>query len=377
MKLLKISFSILALLILVGVLAVGCLLYFIDPNKLKPVIIEEVKNETGYQLAIEGKLSWAFYPRVAVKMDRMLLTAPNKTTPFIDATDVRIATDLAALFKSREKLQGNIRISTMRWVNVHAENISAHLHWKNNVLTLTPITATLYQGKLEGMTMGSDLMNEPQWQWDMQCNGVDIKSLLQDVNGVDSEIKISGIGNVKIQAKTHGKSREKMLNELNGIAQFSLSKGIVDGVDINYFLKTADALLSKEEANLPENNHQTEFDSLTGSVDIKNGVGITKDLLLKSSSFQTKGEGSIVLNSSDLDLELQVKPLLENANIHWGIPILITGDLKHPDVRLNHMEIQKMLAGLEIDKVKQEATKQIQKHIHGKAGDFLQRLLSH
>jgi uncharacterized protein involved in outer membrane biogenesis len=376
MKLLKISFSILVLLILVCVLAVGCLLYFIDPNKLKPVLMEEVKKGTGYELAIEGKLTWALYPRVAIKMDRMMLTAPNKTIPFIDATDVRIATDLAALLQSHEKLQGNIHIANVRWVNIRAENISANLHWKNNILTLNPIKASFYKGTLEGMAMGSDLMNESQWQWDMQCNNVDIKSLLQDLNGADNKIKISGIGNVKIQAKTQGKNRDKILNELNGVAQFNLSKGIVDGVDINYFLKTADILLSKEEVNLPENIHQTEFDSFTGSVAIKNGVGLTKNLLLQSPTFQTTGEGTIVLNTSDLDLELRVKPLLKNANIRWGIPLLLTGDLKHPDVRLDHMEIQKMLAGLQIDKIKQEAAKQIEKHIHGKTGDFLQRLLS-
>lgn len=376
MKLLKIVFSIVCLLAFVCVLAVGCLLYFVDPNKIKPVIIEEVKNKTGYQLAIDGKLSWSFYPRVAIKIDHMQLTAPNKKDPFIDANDIRIATDIFALLRSQEKLQGNVRISNIRWVNIQASDVSANLHSKNNILTLDSIKASFYQGKLEGLAEGRDFMTALHWQWDMQGTGIDIKSLLQDINGADSQIKISGTGDFKIQAETQGKTREKMLNKLNGVGQFSLSKGVIDGVDINYFLTTADALLSKQAINLPENMHQTTFNSLTGSFNIQNGVGVTKNLLLQSSNFSARAQGSVVINTSELDLELRVKPLLNNANIRWEIPVLITGDLKRPDVRLDHMEIQKMLAGLQIDKIKQEAAKQIQKHLKGNTGEFLQKLLN-
>ena len=69
MKWLKISFSILVLLVLISVLAIGSFLFFMDPNKLKPVIIEETKKRTGYQLAIDGVLSWSFYPNLAIKID--------------------------------------------------------------------------------------------------------------------------------------------------------------------------------------------------------------------------------------------------------------------------------------------------------------------
>ncbi len=63
MKFLKILVSVLLLIVFVGVLAVVCLYIFIDPNKLKPVIIEEVKNQAGYDLNIEGNLSWSFIPQ--------------------------------------------------------------------------------------------------------------------------------------------------------------------------------------------------------------------------------------------------------------------------------------------------------------------------
>ena len=33
---------------------------------------------------------------------------------------------------------------------------------------------------------------------------------------------------------------------------------------------------------------------------------------------------------------------------------MITGDLHHPDVRLDMLEIQGMLAGIELDKIKQK-----------------------
>ena len=197
----KILFSVIVLLIVVCVLAVGSLVYFIDPDKLKPVIIEQVKSETGYELSMEGNLSWSFYPRVAVKVDRMILRAPNEAQPFFDGRDISIAADLAELLRAREKLKGDIAIGSVRLININANNITATLNWENNVLILNPIKAQLYQGTLEGLANGRDFSSSVKWQWDMKCTDIQLKPLLQDVNGQDSKIKIAGAGSLNYRVK--------------------------------------------------------------------------------------------------------------------------------------------------------------------------------
>ena len=47
MTVLKKSFYFLILLVIMCLVTIASIFYFIDPNKLKPVLIEEVKNKTG------------------------------------------------------------------------------------------------------------------------------------------------------------------------------------------------------------------------------------------------------------------------------------------------------------------------------------------
>ena len=129
MKAIKILFSIICLIIIVCVFAAGALIYFVDPDRMKPVIIEEVQNTTGYLLSIDGKLSWSFYPRLAIKVDHMQLKAPQQSQAFLDASGVRMAMDLYQLWRSREKLQGKIAISNLVLMNIKSENVTQILQY--------------------------------------------------------------------------------------------------------------------------------------------------------------------------------------------------------------------------------------------------------
>jgi|GEM_PF-1940318 AsmA protein len=374
MKTLKIIFYILCLIILIAVLAFGSLAIFVDPNKLKPMLVEEVRKQTGYKLVIDGKLSWSFYPRVAVKIDRMTLTPPNQTVPFIDAQDVRIGADVAQLIHSNEKLQGNVSISNVKLTNIHAENVSADLHWQNNALIIEPIKASFYGGTLVGTATGSNFSAVQHWKWNIQANGIQIKPLLDDANDGNSKIKIAGVGQMNMQAESSGKTREQVLNSLNGTLTFSIRDGVVEGIDLNYLFQSADALINKQPMPSPTNINETVFQSLQGTAAIKNGVAETNDMLLTSSAFTTKAQGSVELLSQSINLRLQLNPQ-QKAKTQWEIPVLITGRLNHPDIRLDTEEIQKFLAAQEIEKLKAKAVEQIQKRIPGKAGEFLQNLL--
>jgi uncharacterized protein involved in outer membrane biogenesis len=375
MKWLKVFFSILGLLLLICVLAVGSLIVFLDPNKLKPAIIDETMKQTGYQLTIAGPLSWSFYPGLAIKIDSMTFSTPNRPIPFIELHDVRVLTEWWPLLRGHAKWQGKVSISAMKLMNLHAKNMTADLHWDNHGPTLRPIHALLYGGSLTGALVGHDLSGVPHWQWDVQFSDIQLWPLLQNVNGPESKIKVSGVGQVKLQGETQGKTQNQILNNMNGTGEFSLHDGIVQGVDLNYLMQTADALINKQAVTPSANREQTSFSRLTGPIVIKNGVAETNNMLLVSSAFITKGEGTVVLLSKELNFHLLVGPQ-QNAKTQWEIPVLVTGDLGRPDVRLDMTEIEKFLAKQEWGKLKAKAVEQIKEHVPGKAGEFLQNLLS-
>lgn len=375
MKAIKIIFSILALIIVICIFAIGCMVYFVDPEKLKPVLIEEVKNETGYQLTIDGKLAWSFYPRLAVKAEHIQLKKPNEAKIFLDASGVHIATDLMGLLRNRETLNGKIIISNLKLMNIKTENMSANVTMKNKMLSLSAINGSLYGGTLKGEVTGADLKQDPKWDWNMEVNQVQLRPLMQDVNGEESKVKISGLGSFSLKGQTKGNSRDQLLRQLNGLSTFSIENGVIEGMDLNYFLQLADATLNKKPVDQLANTNQTAFNHFSGSAQIQNGVAKSRDLLLTAPTFTTRADGSYDLVSASLDYELKIRPQLENTKLKWDIPVLVTGDLNQPEVKLDFMEIQRMVAAREINNLKEKAAAQIKKHIPGKTGEFLQNLL--
>lgn len=374
MKWLKKLFAILFLLIIVGVLAVVSLAIFIDPNQLRPVIIEEVKKRTGYQLQIDGQLTWSFYPRLGVKIEHMSLLAPPETAPFIDLRDVKIATELVQLLRGKGKLQGGIHIADGRLMNLHLQNADVKVGWQDNVLTIRSLRADLYEGTIIATAHGRELSATPRWDWDAQLDGVQVKPLLQDVNGADSKIRISGTGRIQLKGGTQGISREQILSNLNGSCDLNIENGSVEGMDLNYYVLAADSLINKQPMPPPPTLNQTSFSRLAAYVVIKNGVAETNNLLLTSPSFITKGTGRVYLVSQTINLQLQTSSQ-QAIKTQWEIPVMVTGNLSRPDVVLDASEIEKWVAREELEKVKTKASEIINKHIPGKAGEYLQNLL--
>ena len=373
-KALKMMTWIVVLFLLVCVLALGALYFFADPNKLKPAITAEVKKRTGYQLVFDGKLSWSLYPQMGVKAEHVTLAEPGQQKPFVDLKRVNIAIEPLQLLYGTSKLRGEVHIAEVIFMNVHLTSTLVGLHWQDNSLILRPIQASFYNGSLSGMARGKDFTATPAWNWDITLSHVDMLPFIRDANGESSKLKLSGTGQVRINASTTGVTRQQMLSNLNGATDFSVQNGVVDGVDLNYLLKTADALLNKQAVAAPEDISLTKFDSFTGSMLLTSGVAQTSNLLLTAPAFKVKGQGRYNLPAKTIDLALQISAQQE-LNSHWDIPVQMQGELSHPTIALDMREINKQIATRELEKVKDKVREEIKDRVPGKAGEYLQSLL--
>lgn len=373
-KALRITLWILLLFVALSALSLAALYMLADPNQLKPAITSEVMKRTGYRLDIDGKLSWSLYPQVGVKAAHVTVTAPQQKQPFLDLRRVNIAVELSQLLRGVNKLSGEVHIASVTFMNVKASSALVGLHWQDNTLTLRPVQASMYGGSLSGMARGKDFSGQPAWNWDIALSHVEMQPLLRDANGDHSKLKISGTGQLRINASTQGNTKNEMLSNVNGVTDFSISNGVVQGVDVNYLLTAADALLNKKTVVLPADIKETKFDSLVGSMLINNGLAQTNNLLLTASAFKVKGQGNLNLPHETLDLSLQVHTQDELMS-QWEIPVLVTGALARPDVRLDMREINKQVASREIARVKDKVKEKIKEKVPGEAGEILQNLL--
>lgn len=374
MRWLKLLLSIFSLFIVVIIFALGVFLFSADAEKFKSVLIAEVQNKTGYQLVIDGRMSWSLFPHLAVNVDRMIVKVPDSSVYFLDARQVKVAADWLSWIRFRQKLQGKVTASRMRLMKMNIGEVRADLHWQEGVLKIDPIKAQFYQGTLEGEVKGQNFFVMPHWSWNLRLDQIDVQALLRDVNDGDTKINIAGLGDLRIQAETYGKNRIEMMNQLNGIGDFNVAKGVLEGIDLNYYIKSAEAIIRNHSDQQIINEHRTAFNKLNGSFMMNHGQVETNNMLLTSQLFSVKAKGQVELLSRLLDVQMQVKPE-QNDRIKWYVPILLTGTLSHPEVRLDTMEIQQLLTGQQIEKVKQKALDQIKKHVPGKTGEFLKQLL--
>lgn len=362
MRFLKISLCILFLVVGIGLLAAACLILFLDPNRLKPVLIEQVRNQTGYVLAIDGELGWSFYPRIGIDISHMTLQSPGKVESFVDLTDFMVATDLMELLRGREKLEGDVYAEELSFANLHAQQVSANIRWENKTLTVGALKGSLYSGSVAGEMHGGDFAVNPRWDWDFKFDHIKIEDLLKDLEPAN-KIVITGLGMLKFQASTAGKQRVEVFNNLNGTLTFSLNTGTIQGIDMNHLVRTADALLNNEPLPPADLVSQTAFNSLTGTALIKNGIASSNNLLLLSPTFITRGQGTVTLLSKEIQFTLGIKPQ-QDLRTQWEIPLDITGTLDKPEINLDMAEIGKLLAKEGLKKIKE------------KAGSFLNSILS-
>ena len=373
-RIVKFLLWVIVLFLVICLLALGALYLFADPNKLKPVISSEVEKRTGYRLVFDGDLSWSLYPQVGVKASHITLTEPSQEKPFIDLKRAHIAIEPMQLLHGDHKLSGEVHVAEVVFMNVHVTSALVGLHWQDNAIMLRPVRASLYGGSIDGYARGKDFSATPAWDWDISLKHVDMQPLLHDVHGGTPSLNLLGTGQVKIDASTQGLTKQQMLGNLNGKVDFKLLNGTVEGIDLNYLIQSADALLNKKSVGLPPELNQTSFDSLTGSMLINNGLAETNDLLLSSAAFSVKGQGGYNLPAQTIDFALQVAAP-QTIESKWDVPVLVRGEVSRPTVQLDLMAIKKQLAIRELNKVKEKVKDTIKENVPGKAGEYLQNLI--
>jgi len=349
-----------------------------DPNRLKPIIVEAVRKQ-GYVITIEDKMGWTIYPVVGLSIKHMTLGVENQV-PILDMRSVNISTEFGRLLKGTENIQADIRVQNFRIMRMHATNGFARLNWQNHILTIHPISAAVYEGTLTGIMHGFELTTAPKWDWALQFKNIQMSQLFQDINP-ESRIKVSGLADFTLNSKSSGRGVDQVFANLRSTNQFSIRDGVLEGVDLNFLLESADALLNKHPLTAV-NTNRTQFDSISGTGAVNYGVANVY-VIVASHAFTGQATGSVNFTDKNVNMNLKLKSQ-KTLETQWEIPILITGTIQDPEFRLDVEEIQKQIGQAQIDRVKDvvkdkidKVKDQIKDHLPKNSGDFLQNLFGH
>lgn len=370
MKIWRRLLTLVIIIILVIAVMVAALMLFVNPNKFKPMLIKSVKAHTGYDLVIDQPLSWSFYPYFSVLAPHMLLQSSTTHEVFIDLRDVHLATGLNQLLHGTANLQGKAYINDVFVNKIHWQSVSVTWQWQNQVLTLSPIKAKLYSGQIEANVSGEDFSSLPIWRMSVNFADVQLANLLTDLRP-DAKLKVNGLASGRLSLRTVGNTRDELISRANGQGVFNLAQGRVIGIDLNYLVQTAGALLHGQPIAFT-NTQSTAFDRVTANFLIKNGLLITNNLLLNSSAFLTSGKGYLGLANQKIHLALLVNAKQKQQ---WQIPVNIGGTVQEPKISVNVHDLERLITSNVMQKIKQNAQSNLPKKLPANASQFINHLL--
>lgn len=288
----------------------------------------------------------------------------------VNLNDKNFTFDKFTLIIAQNKFSGNIKgqnlldnpfvsgtLSTEQFKSdkFSIQEIQLPFQFKNNILSLDPITAKIYQGKYQGNVTINLTTPTPQLITQGQLLALDTQSLFQAFNN-KSKLQLSGLANVNFNLTTQGNDENTFLKNLQGQGQFSLDNGAIKGIDLSYWVAMGKALL-RHEASPTSSTPDTPFNKFVGSFIIYKGVLTNKDLNVISGRLRINGQGSVDLAQQQINYELNAQPILSDGSPDGiAIPIKIAG-------QFDNIHISPILDKLSIDIAKEKLKGKLQEQL--------------
>jgi len=315
----------------------------------------------------------------ALNADRYLAPkAEGETRAVTPEAAAAGAAQLPTEFLRSLKLDGELNIGSLQLSGAKLANVKVKVAGTGGRLEINPATANLYQGRYNGVIGLDATKAQPQISINTSLAKVAVEPLLVDMKGKSD---LSGIVNFEARLTGSGSDSKRLTNTLNGQATFAVQNGVFRGVDVPAVLRAAETMIeTKRPAAVPKGG-ETQFQSLTGTLDIKNGAVFNQDLLLDGNGFKVSGNGMLA-NLNDMTIKYDSKIAVEAVSAEQGadrfnlggyeVPVRCRGEISGKSCLPDLADVAKSAATAA---VKEKVEEKIKDAVGGKAGDALKKLL--
>ena len=280
-----------------------------------------------------------------INLDRYLVASPNaKPAPGANAkVDVDVPVDLGVL--KGLHAAGELAVGALQVQGLKLTEMKAQLRAADGKAELSPHSAKLYEGALEGvLTLNA---NGNRVALKETLTNVAIGPLVKDMMSRDA---VEGRGNVALEVTAAGASVNAMKKSLGGTARVALRDGALKGFNLTEALrKTKAAFGSKSAQQQPADPAQrTDFSEMTASFAIKNGVARNDDLDVKAPLVRLGGAGDIDIGNSQLNYVARATVVATSRGQGGSdldhlagltVPVRLTGPFDAPKVEVDYRSL--------------------------------------
>ncbi|WP_439886589.1 AsmA family protein [Pseudomonas sp. MBLB4123] len=117
---------------------------------------------------------------------------------------------------------------------------------------------------------------------------------------------LKGLLDLQADLNTSGNSEKAWIDGLNGTANFALEDGVLVDANLEHQLCRGIATLNRKVPSNPPSGQDTSFETLQGSLSLRNGVASNNDLKARIPGLSAKGDGDLDLRVLGLDYRVGV-----------------------------------------------------------------------
>ncbi len=247
-------------------------------------------------------------------------------------------------------LNGRVEVRDLKLAGLQFSEVSSLLAIGNGVGTIDAARAKLYGGDIE-VDMELDARGGvPQVTLNGTASGMQLDPFLVAFRGVSS---LSGTGDLDLSLIGTGRGLDDVLKTTAGRLNFSLRDGAIRGFNLGHGLCSLYNTVERLPRPAAADADQTDFQLLSGSAVVTDGIASTSDLQATASFMEVTGRGQLDLTTRNLNYDLVAK-LTDSIDIAgcemvdeligYAIPVELTGNVSAPDVGFDLGDTLEILA---------------------------------
>lgn len=298
---------------------------------------------------------------------------PKKTADAKDQTKNNMAEpeqpfDLSAL-KSLN-IEGSLRVGSLKAANVKVAQLRVDVKAKNGVINITPLSAKLYQGSIDGKVSvnaetSSFTINE-------KLTGIDIAPLLKDAANLELA---EGKGSIALDLTTQGNTVGALKKALNGNVSVNLANGVIKGINLAKLVQGVQSLSKDTKAQTlgVDKNEKTEFSEFKANFKVSNGVAHNDDLTVKSTVLRVTGNGDIDIGHGNLNYNAKAIFAKTEQGKTATLPVSVSGPFDALKFKVDYAALLTDVAKQKIDEKKEELKAKVKEDAKAKVQNELKK----
>lgn len=281
--------------------------------------------------------------RFDVGLDKLDLT-PYLPLASEEARDLQTNQPIDFSWLEGWQAKGKLRLDELVIGKFRALNIRSDVEAGNRLLKLNPLSAEVYQGRLEGLL---ELTHGPQTRIKLKqkLSNMDIQHLLADLLQL---IRFEGRGNLDVDLVAQGASLDQWLHTMEGQINLGLNHGSIRGIDLTRTLQTVSSNLAKltgTESQAADQDASTPFSDLKARFKVTQGKAQNDDLQIRAGLINVTGKGNLSFAENRINY-LLLASVAPNTGIRefqplrgMAVPVEIIGPLDAPTYRIDYLNL--------------------------------------